>query len=76
MKWAYLLCTISALMLSASTVADYCPGTDTDPPGLRFGTDDQFKITVFEDLHFGEGSRVLLTPSPLPCYRDILTYTS
>ena len=25
-----------------------------DFPGLRFGVDRQFKITVFEDLHFGE----------------------
>jgi hypothetical protein len=26
-----------------------------DFPGLRFGIDRQFKITIFEDLHFGEG---------------------
>jgi hypothetical protein len=55
---------MAAAVLNATSSPAYCPGSDTDPAGLRFGTDGQFKITVFGDLHFGEGSSVLLAPIP------------
>lgn len=41
----------------AAPILEWGQGSDFDYPGLRFGLDRQFNITIFEDLHFGEGKK-------------------
>jgi hypothetical protein len=38
----------------AAPLLQFGQGSNFEYPGLRFGLDRKFHITVFEDLHFGE----------------------
>ncbi|KAF2677779.1 Metallo-dependent phosphatase [Lentithecium fluviatile CBS 122367] len=41
----------------ATPLVGYNQGTDFDYPGLRFDFDRKFRITMFNDLHLGDGAR-------------------
>ena len=45
---------LAASTAGASPLLQYGQGSTFDYPGLRFGADKKFSITVFSDLHFGE----------------------
>ncbi|KAF2017661.1 Metallo-dependent phosphatase [Aaosphaeria arxii CBS 175.79] len=49
-KLIWLLTTAAG----ASPILEWGQGSLFDSPGLRFGPNQKFKITIFEDLHFGE----------------------
>jgi hypothetical protein len=54
MKREHLLWLLTTAA-GAKPILEFGQGSQFDFPGLRFGIDRQFKITVFGDLHFGEG---------------------
>jgi hypothetical protein len=49
-----------SIVVDAKPMPYYCHGSKENSPGLRFGADGQFRITVFEDLHFGKGNKILV----------------
>jgi hypothetical protein len=53
MKREHLL-WLAASTAGASPLLQFGQGGTFDYPGLRFGADKKFSITVFSDLHFGE----------------------
>lgn len=53
MKREHLLWLLTTAA-GAKPVLEFGQGSQFDFPGLRFGIDRQFKITIFGDLHFGE----------------------
>ncbi|KAF2268384.1 Metallo-dependent phosphatase [Lojkania enalia] len=59
MKREHLL-WIMGTMAGAAPILE--PGQGAEFEGLRFGLDGTFKISVFEDLHFGEAENTLWGP--------------
>ncbi|XPS80164.1 hypothetical protein M3J07_012150 [Ascochyta lentis] len=57
MKREHLL-WLAASTAGASPLLEFGQGGTFDYPGLRFGADKKFSITVFSDLHLGEPSWV------------------
>ncbi|KAF2628876.1 Metallo-dependent phosphatase [Macroventuria anomochaeta] len=55
MKREHLLWLASSTA-GASSLLQFGQGATFDYPGVRFGADKKFSITVFSDLHFGEPS--------------------
>ncbi|UPX13386.1 uncharacterized protein EKO05_0003895 [Ascochyta rabiei] len=55
MKREHLL-WLAASTAGATPLLQFGQGGTFDYPGLRFGADKKFAITVFSDLHFGEPS--------------------
>lgn len=53
MKREHLL-WLAAATAGASPLLQFGQGSTFDYPGLRFGPDKKFSITVFSDLHLGE----------------------
>ena len=53
MKREHLLWLLTTAA-GAAPILEFGQGSQFDLPGLRFGVDRKFKISVFEDLHFGE----------------------
>lgn len=53
MKREHLL-WLAASTAGASSLLQFGQGGTFDYPGLRFGADKKFSITVFSDLHLGE----------------------
>jgi hypothetical protein len=50
---------LAASMAGASPLLQFGQGGTFDYPGLRFGADKKFSITVFSDLHFGERTSLI-----------------
>jgi hypothetical protein len=53
MKWEHII-WLAASTAGASPLLQFGQGGTFDYPGLRFGADKKFSITVFSDLHLGE----------------------
>lgn len=53
MKWEHII-WLAASTAGASPLLQFGQGSTFDYPGLRFGADKKFSITVFSDLHLGE----------------------
>lgn len=53
MKWEHVV-WLAASTAGASPLLQFGQGGTFDYPGLRFGADKKFSITVFSDLHLGE----------------------
>ncbi|KAJ4375638.1 hypothetical protein N0V86_007171 [Didymella sp. IMI 355093] len=53
MKWEHIV-WLAASTVGASPLLQFGQGGTFDYPGLRFGADKKFSITVFSDLHLGE----------------------
>lgn len=53
MKYEHVL-WVATSTAGATPLLQFGQGGTFDYPGLRFGADKKFSITVFSDLHFGE----------------------
>ena len=53
MKWEHIV-WLAASTAGASPLLQFGQGGTFDYPGLRFGADKKFSITVFSDMHLGE----------------------
>jgi len=65
MKWEHII-WLATSTAGASPLLQYGQGGTFDYPGLRFGADKKFSITVFSDLHLGE-RRLTVSNSPTNC---------
>ncbi|KAF2638236.1 Metallo-dependent phosphatase [Massarina eburnea CBS 473.64] len=56
MKWEHVVWLFTA-KAGASPILGWEQGSTFDYPGLRFDYDRKFQITMFSDLHFGDGDK-------------------
>lgn len=48
-----------AVTAGATPILEFGQGSQFDYDGLRFAPDRKFEITVFSDLHMGEGNTLI-----------------
>lgn len=58
MKYEHLI-WLAASTAGASPLLQFGQGSVFDYPGLRFGLDKKFSITMFSDMHLGERESLL-----------------